>query len=437
VTAPALSASDTNPAQAAAKARPKLGEADVFALAVRAVLMCAFFGNAIDYEAAHFVQDMKIGINFQAIIKAGFVVLAGLLGAIGWWRYGGVRVLQETSVGVLAVALGGIYFLAVLTSIDRSVSLVAAVAFNSYVLLMMTALIVCGPARIIQDGMFAILLHILLGWFFYLCIPEIGVYVESAGVQGEIRRMNGLAHPNVFGRLAGVYTVLALAKYSEGGRQAWVHALAAAFGFVSAAATLSRTALLATIFAAAFLNLYWLRHRLVLKAIFPILCLGLLGFVVIENEIGLERVIDRVLTGTSKTKDAEEITSVTGRTTIWEYSWKKIKERPILGYGAGTSPLILEDHSYQTHNIVLNPMMSFGFGGGIVMLAWLALNFYWSVNSSNPFVRGIGIFIIVSGLTENTILPTFPEATTLSWLAISFIPYVAFAIERAKQGEAK
>ncbi len=103
----------------------------------------------------------------------------------------------------------------------------------------------------------------------------------------------------------------------------------------------------------------------------------------------------------------------------------------MIGYGANTSPILLKNHSFQTHNIVLNPALSFGLLGMAVMVIWLYLNLYWAINAENRFVIGVGFFILVSGVTEDTLLSTFPEPATLAWLMISFLPYLAFAESKA------
>ncbi len=181
---------------------------DLFPLAVRAVLFLAFFGNTLDIES---VNDPTVGINFQAAYKAVLVLAAGVLGGIGWWRLAAVRRLQQTMVGVLSIVLGTLYFLAVPWSIDKSVSLVGAVAFNSYVLLVMTALVLHGAKRIFYDALVALFLFLSLAWGIYLFVPSVGVYMEAAGAHAEVARMHGVGHPNAIGRSGSMMAIILVA----------------------------------------------------------------------------------------------------------------------------------------------------------------------------------------------------------------------------------
>ncbi len=179
-------------------------------------------------------------------------------------------------------------------------------------------------------------------------------------------------------------------------------------------------------------NRDWLRSRIFLLMVGPMVLFATFGLLYIDNQYGLDRVVKDILVGTSKTGDAEEITSATGRTAIWAESWRLIKEKPILGYGSGTSPLLLEKFSHQTHNIILNPMLSMGLGAGVVVGLWLLINLSWAFTTKVHLISAVCVFTMISGLTENTILPTYPETCTLSWLLVSFWPYLEFATAKAR-----
>ncbi len=389
--------------------------------------MLAVFGNAIDLEAASIMDDVKIGINYGSIVKAGFVAAAGILGFAGWWYSMAVRKLFTTSIGMLTIALLGLYFLTIPTSIFPPVSAVAAIALTSYILLIATSLIFIGPTRILYDVMIAIAFYLCVAWLACFMAPSIGYLQERAGNQGVVPRMTGLAHPNTLGGISGLFLILVFAAFQSGKENRWPLLAGAMLGLSTLAGSLSRTAMVACLVSVIGFNRRWLRHRRVLLSIVPTVFVIVLGLLYVDNQYGLDRIAKKVLIKASKTKDADEITSATGRTEIWAHTWILIQARPLIGYGANTSPIVLKKYSFQTHNILLNPMLCFGIGGAIVMGAWLLLNIYWSFHSDNRFVAAVGIFIVVSGMTEDTILSTFPEPTTLVWLIASFIPYVETA----------
>jgi exopolysaccharide production protein ExoQ len=420
---------------------PELGasgilQQDLFPVAVRATLMLAVFGNAIDLEATSVMDGVKIGVNAGAIVKAGFVAAAGIIGMAGWWYSAAVRKLFTTSIGILAVALLSLYVLAIPGSVYPAVSIVATIALTSYILFIATALIFVGPPRVLYDVIIAMTLYLCVAWLACLIAPSYGFLHERAGNQGEISRMTGLAHPNTLGAISGLFIILLLAAFRENVKNRGALSAGAALGLLTLVGSLSRTAMVACLVSVIGFHRKWLWHRHVVFAAVPTIFLCVLAVLFIDNQYGLDRIAKKVLINVSKTKDAEEITSATGRTAIWAEAWTLIRARPIIGYGANTSPILLKNHSFQTHNILLNPMLCFGLGGGLVIGTWLCLNIYWSFRSDNQFVAAIGIFIVVSGLTEDTILSTFPEPTTLVWLIASFIPYVDVAKRRAISSKA-
>jgi exopolysaccharide production protein ExoQ len=401
----------------------RISEKDLYPLAVRIVLFFAFFGNTIDIESH---SNPTVGINFQAGVKAALVVAAGCLGAIGWWRIAAVRTLLMTPIGWLSMVLAFLYFATTLTSVDPKVSLVCAVAFVSYLLLVPTALVLHGINRVLQDAVAALFLFLCAVWFTYLVIPEVGVFMEAAGTD-EVARMSGLGHPNALGRSASIFAILMLLGYRNRQYSFWFALLGISFGFLSLWESLSRTAMVACLGSMLLFNRDWLRSKLFLASMGPACFLSFVGLIYVENRYGLERVVQKVLVGTSKTGDAEEITSATGRTEIWAFTWELIKQRPLTGYGAGTSPLLMENYSHHTHSIVLNPMLSMGVFGGVVIVIWLLINIRVALLTRTRAISAITFFILISGLTENTILPTYPEICTLSWLIASYWPYLETA----------
>ncbi len=393
---------------------------DLYPLAVRIVLFLAFLGNTVDIETH---TNPTVGVNLQAGLKALLVVAAGCLGAIGWWRLHAVRALLMTPVGLLAMSLVFLYFLSSLTSIDPTVSLVGAVAFVSYLLLVLTALTLHGPQRVLMDAVLALFCFLIAVWGTYLFIPEVGVLMEAAG-KDSVARMSGLGHPNALGRSASIFAILILAGYRSRQYKLGIALIGISFGLLSVWESLSRTAMVACLGSILICNRDWLRSKLFLASIGPVCFFGMAGILYVENRYGLDRVVHRIMVGTSKTGDADEITSATGRTDIWAFAWKLIKQRPITGYGSGTSPLLMENYSHHTHSIILNPMLSMGVLGGVVVLLWLMLNIKDAFSTSTHAISAITFFIIISGLTENTILPTYPEICTLCWLIVSFWPYL-------------
>ncbi len=248
----------------------RLIDVDLFKPAVTIVLFLAFFANSIDIEGASLKNEVKIGLNPMAVVKALFVASAGVLGAIGWWRLPAVRTLFTTIPGVLALVFAGFYFVTLPFSIHRPISIVAAIAFCSYLLFIPTALVLLGPARATRTAIYALLSLLIVAWICYIAVPSIGVFHEYAGAQGEVLRMTGLAHPNAFGSNMGLFVTLVVAAAQTDRKWAFHWGLLALLGFVTIAATLSRTAMIACLAGILLANRRWIFHR----HVFPMVIVG-------------------------------------------------------------------------------------------------------------------------------------------------------------------
>lgn len=117
----------------------------------------------------------------------------------------------------------------------------------------------------------------------------------------------------------------------------------------------------------------------------------------------------------SRAEGGEEITSLHGRTDIWDAALSAISERPVLGAGVGTTPelfalansrgelVILAGHA---HNLLLGQLMTMGIVGLGLFLAMIGS--YFGVRSSQSqglpptpsLVPIILISMLLAGVTE-------------------------------------
>jgi len=194
--------------------------------------------------------------------------------------------------------------------------------------------------------------------------------------------------------------------------------------------SLSRTSLVATVFALAvayrhvFLKPEYFQ-RYVIAA-----CFGTLGFMILSTQVDIGAKIKEKMTLVSKSGDAEELTSATGRADIWAYTIRLISIKPLIGYGAATSKFYLADYSQYTHNMILNVAFSTGIIGGFAMLMMVLGRLRAMLTVSHPLADGILMFIIVNGCFENVIfsiicgMPTIVWIMALSWPLLKDDPLV-------------
>lgn len=104
------------------------------------------------------------------------------------------------------------------------------------------------------------------------------------------------------------------------------------------------------------------------------------------------------------------------RLSIFQLAWEKIKERPLLGYGMRA----YFDHysARQPHNLFLGTAFYLGVPALLVLLATVALSFYYVLKSKAEsgykyLVLALLVFGVLGSLTDNSRIVRAPSA---SWL---------------------
>ncbi|MFK8113734.1 MAG: O-antigen ligase family protein [Rubripirellula sp.] len=394
-----------------------------------AALVCAAtMWNTVDIN--FYGDNESIALDWPVVLKlilAAFCTMAGLFGVLFDARIRGTLLFGP---GLLLSLLAIVFVTTSVVALPEvaNVCRAAALLYVGYLLFIPTALSVLGLRTIIIACLCGMIVNLLACWGLFLFFPELGVFQEQLGNEVMSSRMGGLGHPNAIGRIAVLTGLLGLAILRSrqlcpkwpGGRALLVGVMV--LGLVSALATFSRTAIVAGVIAIVFLMLDRISTRegmtLVLAAFFCVV-VGLLGFELVSGGGGLA---DSLLSATTKTGEIEELTSATGRTAIWAESIRLIFERPVTGWGLNSAPVLLEDFSRHTHNLVLHATFSGGFLAGLLVVCLLAWNFFFGLGSEEPLVRAVSMYVLVSGLFEDTVLDTFASPSTILWLLVLLHP---------------
>ena len=200
-----------------------------------------------------------------------------------------------------------------------------------------------------------------------------------------------------------------------GQRSNWrifVIALAAA----ALVASLSRTSLAATAMALMTMNYRWVFSDKNRKWISLGAILFVPTLIVVATQVDLGEKIAEKMTIVSKSGEADELTSATGRAEIWQYSMRLISKRPLVGYGAATSKYYLSEYSRYTHNLLLNIAFSTGVFGGLLGLAMILYQGASVFFRTHVIVSALIVYILVNGLFENVIFSTIAGMPTLLWI---------------------
>jgi O-antigen ligase len=231
------------------------------------------------------------------------------------------------------------------------------------------------------------------------------------------RRMSGLAHSNTLGQYSGLTLAVGVVLYHFYGQRSTYRIIIMGLAAAALVASLSRTSLVATVVALifAYRDRFSISSRNVGIGLAAAI-VGLVGLMFMSTQVDFGDLLAQKMTAVSKSGDAEELTSATGRSQIWAYSIKLIMDQPLTGYGATTSKYFLSEYSMYTHNLVLNIAFSTGIFGGLIGLVMVLQQALGLVFHRHRITNAIVAFVLVNGLFENLIFSILAGMPTMIWV---------------------
>ena len=391
-------------------------------------LFAIAFGNLVDVEA----DNDTVGLSGQVVIKVMFLALGGLYGGIGVLTDARVRKLLLSFPMMWMSLLFFFFCLAVPTSPTVLLTFAATMSIACVLTLTVTALMQLGVKKVLNILFYAASTYVFLSWLAYWFVPSVGVFMEPTTEGQFIPRMGGLAHPNTLGQTAGMTMVLGLLLYRDSKTFSWFRAIVLVAALAALIGSLSRTSLLATIFAVLVVFRMHIFQRRYMMTVITCGFLGIILLMAATMFTDIEAKVASKLGMLSKSGDTSELTSATGRTEIWAAAIKLIGERPATGYGAATSKVLLKDYSMHTHNLILNIALSTGVLGGLLAL-WMCFERVLRLFvARHPIADSLIVFILVNGLFENVIFSTLCGLPTMLWIVGLALPTID-AIEYEEQ----
>ena len=391
-------------------------------------LFAIAFGNLVDVEP----DNDTVGLSGQVVIKVMFLALGGLYGGIGVLTDARVRKLLLSFPMMWMSLLFFFFCLAVPTSPTVLLTFAATLSIACVLTLTATALMQLGVKKVLTILFYASSAYVFLSWLAYWFVPSVGVFMEPTTEGQFIPRMGGLAHPNTLGQTAGMTMVLGLLLYRDSKTFSWFRAIVLVAALAALIGSLSRTSLLATIFAVLVVFRMHIFQRRYMMTVITCGFLGIILLMAATMFTDIEAKVASKLGMLSKSGDTSELTSATGRTEIWAAAIKLIGERPATGYGAATSKVLLKDYSMHTHNLILNIALSTGVLGGLLAL-WMCFERVLRLFvARHPIADSLIVFILVNGLFENVIFSTLCGLPTMLWIVGLALPTID-AIEYEEQ----
>jgi exopolysaccharide production protein ExoQ len=267
---------------------------------------------------------------------------------------------------------------------------------------------------------------LIISWIVVYAYPELGEFRDVAD-NGFVMRMNGIGgQANNLGLVCATYIgAIFLLGWRRHAR--WLTLLPmAALAIATLRATDSRTAIIGAcvgIVAVVLIRSKW-----------ALAMLGLLAALLLVGAGSVPMRYGMLMDDFSRSGDSSEVITLTGRTQIWDFTWEKILERPLFGWGYNSSKEVLGQHIGfanglivdTTHNLLLQNLLSVGFIGTLSLIG-LFLIFVNNIirNRLSDFAALNLAIVYVTGVSDSSALGTTPTVLAMMFMLASLWPLKA------------
>jgi exopolysaccharide production protein ExoQ len=248
-------------------------------------------------------------------------------------------------------------------------------------------------------------------------------------------RFSGIQHPNGQGVECGILALAGLVAGNTETQHKRLYRGFALLGFIFLVLSASRTALIATLLAAAVyvITISSWKTKIMLAPVF----VTLVSFLIFLFGTGLSSGLQRAIT-MGRVDVADSPDSISGRTVIWKDVGPYIGKHPIAGYGyqsfwtPARLTAISEEEQWDvpdSHSAYVDCLLTLGIVG-LTLFALSLLSGLWWVfasyritrNSYYAFLGGILVFCLVNGFLESAL----NEGGILTLLSLIVLARLAF-----------
>lgn len=360
----------------------------------------------------------EAGLDWQNGLK--LVIWLTVLG-ISLIKIGTYRHLFRNKI-VLAFVIFSL--LAILSSIYSPVAAytaACALGLLSYLLFACFVAVRVNERAILLTCSLTLAAYFAMTWLYAAVAPG-AAFLPPYG-EREIYRLFGLSsHPNMLAMEGACFFAVLLPAAFRGyiGRR-WVWLLGL-LGAATILATGSRTSAVAIGVSLAIAGIRAV--RLMPSVLLAVTVSG--AVMLLASGLGVLPDIDTLLGSVSRTGDAGEVLTLTGRTELWSFVWDKFMHEPWLGYGFNSTEAVLAkdwygnaDAGVGAHNTLLQSLLTMGFLGTVPLVTGYGLLIHrWAVDPRALTVI-LAPYLIVVGATEVHIASIPVLLTLLVFLLIA------------------
>ena len=362
------------------------------------------------------LEDVSYGlIDAQLLLRLGLCALCGLYGLANLSR---VMALLNCFPLAWMLLLAAVTVATVPLAVDPRAALSSSAVLWSMLLFVPAALLKLGTRRTLRVILLGSAVYLIGQWLLYFLAPEYGQGVELLPNGDAIYRVG--ADSQQLGFQSVVTVGLALILLRRGQLSARWHWILLALATVTLLGARSRTAAIAVIVAASAVLVRRLspaRRALLVGGGAVAVCLA---YLLLSSGFSAAH-FENVEASLARSGNSEEIESFTGRSDIWHFVWKKIEQKPILGWGYCCSIAAsqeLDPFLRHAHNEVLNGALGLGIVGTIPLLGMFLqqlLGIWRTVDELPLFVT---MATIIAGMTEPVLFITMPTVLLILWIVV-------------------
>jgi O-antigen ligase len=237
----------------------------------------------------------------------------------------------------------------------------------------------------------------------YFVSPDTARLKEWHG--GELivgNRLSGLtATPNSMGLAASFGLMLSFYYLIIYKKNFILIAFLSSFSLIALIMSNSRTSIIALVIT--IIITYFLKFTQK-RIVFACISLFLVTLVVINIDT------DEFFSMISRSGDAEEITTGTGRSFIWKKTIELIEQKPFTGWGYASTSFILPQYEYEighapstAHNLALQTIFSIGIPGFIIFVLLFLIKLFYAIKFNDTLIVALLVFTFITGLTEPSV----------------------------------
>jgi len=360
------------------------------------------------------------GLDAQTLFK--LLVLCGAF-MIGVLNFNDLKRSVQSSIGLRWLLLFALWTVLTTTySITPSYTFAAGFAFIALICFISMTVQKNAVIKMTMPVIYACGLLTLSAVILYFTMPS-AVVAQTEG--GRIQRLAGLTgSPNNLGRIASIGLLFIYVGIQSKLIKTW--RIDIVITGISALACIglswSRTSMIALTVS---IGLIVMRKRVKLSLWLVTLLSGAL-LILVVTDFNWDNLVRLV----SRRGSLQEIMTLTGRTAIWDFIWREFLNSPILGYGYGSTKLLMPMGfhtsmgwtSTSAHNMLLQTLVTTGLIGAVLVTVVLLVQARYFVKRPNDIADALFIYVLVSGIFEPGAVGLSPNLLTIIWIISLAMP---------------